>query len=142
MTIRFVNFTLNSLVNEAIVSATSLLKKGSRLLLELEDKNDFLYDSGSGWAIVGKIANCQKVAEVRLYKTWNPWSKVMGYTNGVNIYINSRKLSSMSQADLVGLLCHEYLHIVGFRHGNNYKTKEKCEKSVPYFVSENISRWL
>jgi hypothetical protein len=39
-------------------------------------------------------------------------------------------------------ICHEYGHLCGFGHGNNYKTNYKCEWSLPYYLSENVSRWL
>jgi len=85
---------------------------------------------------------CEKVAPIFFYKPFNVFSKAMGYSDGKAIYLNSRKFKDFSFNDLVGLLLHERLHMVGFSHGNNYKTAEKCLYSVNYFVSENIERWI
>lgn len=139
---RFIDKTNTVAVTSAIYYAERLLTAGSPMMLELEAKNDWKYNSGTGKEVVEKLLWCTKVPEVRLYKPWNHWSKVIGYTDGKNIYINARKLPSMSYQDVVGNLCHEFSHLAGLSHGNNYKTEDKVRFSVPYFISENISRWL
>jgi hypothetical protein len=142
---KFENRTLNTdnRLNNAILVANKLLKDGSLMMDELYMKDDFKYNSGSGFKVFHAINDCAKIAPVYFYKPFNPFTKAMGYSDGKAIYLNSRKFSSFSFAYLVGLLCHEWLHLgPGFSHGNNYKTKEKCLYSVNYFVSENIAKWL
>jgi predicted metallopeptidase len=112
------------------------------MLHDISNKDNFKYNSGTGDEIVNKILKCDKIAPIFFYKPFNPFTKAMGYSDGKAIYLNSRKFKDFSFNDLVGLLCHEYLHMVGFSHGNNYKTEEKCLYSVNYFVSENMSKWI
>ena len=139
---RFENRTLDKSINAVIIKANELLYPNSAMLRELIDKNDFKFNSGDGKDVVSKIVYCKKVAPIFFYKPFNRFSKAMGYSDGKAIYLNSRKFKDFSFNDLVGLLIHEYLHMVGFNHGNNYKTQEKCLYSVPYYLSENVSRWI
>jgi hypothetical protein len=74
---------------------------------------------------------------------FNPFTKAIAMTDGDgSIHFNIYKLKSGAVADLVATICHEYGHLCGFGHGNNYKTNYKCEWSLPYYLSENVSRWL
>jgi len=139
---RFENRTLDKNINAAIITANQLLDFDSVMTGVLLDKNDWKYNSGTGKEVFGMIMDYHKIAPVFFYKPFNPFTKAMGYSDGKAIYLNSRKFKDFSFNDLVGLLCHEYLHMVGFSHGNNYKTEEKCLYSVNYFVSENIGKWL
>lgn len=73
--------------------------------------------------------------EVRLYKPFWWRSKAIAYTKGKNvIFINQYKLNERSATEYANTLVHEYLHIVGFGHGNN-NPKGK-EQSVPYRVGQ------
>lgn len=139
---RFDNRTLDKSINAAIIVANYLLYGSSNMMEELSNKNDWRYNSGDGELVFLKIVNYKGITPVFFYKPFNPWTKAMGYSDGKAIYLNSRKFKDFSFNDLVGLLCHEYLHMVGFSHGNNYKTEEKCLYSVNYFVSENIGKWI
>lgn len=139
---KFENRTLDKSLNLAIAKANELLWIGSIMMLDIMKKNDFKYDSGGGLLVHMKISQCKKVAPIFFYKPLNPFTSAMGYSDGKAIYLNSRKFKDFTFNDLVGLLCHEYLHMVGFNHGNNYKTQEKCLYSVNYFVSENVSKWI
>lgn len=139
---RFENRTLDKSINAAIITARELLKDESIMMNEILFKNDFKYDSGTGYQVAKKISECQKVAPIFFYKPFNRFTKAMGYSDGKAIYLNSRKFKDFSFNELVGLLIHEYLHQVGFSHGNNYKTAEKCLYSVNYFCSENIGKWI
>jgi predicted metallopeptidase len=140
---RFNNRTIETKINDAIAKANELLHPCSKMMDELRSKNDWKFNSGSGEEVFKKILDCKLVAPVFFYRPFNPFTSALGYSDGVAIHLNSRKFNMLQFNSLVGLLCHEYLHIgPKFSHGNNYKTKEKCEKSVNYFVSENVSRWL
>jgi hypothetical protein len=139
---RFDNKTLNKEIDAAINIAESLLLHNSKMMVDILSKDDFKYNSGLGIEVHGKIINCKKVAPVFLYKPFNIFSKAVGYSNGKEVYLNSRKLQYFKPEDVIGLLIHEYSHIAGMGHGNNYKTQEKCLYSVPYYLSENIGKWL
>jgi predicted metallopeptidase len=140
---RFENRTTDSRISIAIKEAEELLHPVSKMMSDLKEKNDWQYNSGTGEEVYNKIIKCDKVAPVFFYRPWNPFTAAMGYSDGRAIYLNSRKFPSFSFESLVGLLCHEYLHLgPRFTHGNNYPSREKDNHSVNYFVSSNIRKWL
>lgn len=138
---KFDNRTIEPRVYKAIMDAEYLLLPDSKMMAELAVKDDFAFNSGTGKEVVHKIVNCNKKAAVYFYKPFNPFTKALGYSDGKDIHLNVRVFDKLSHNDLVGLLCHEWLHFL-FSHGNNYKTEFKVKFSVNYFVSENVSRWL
>lgn len=140
---RFINQTTSSRISDAIVEAEKLLDPNSRLASDILWKDDWKYNSGTPKNIYTLLFEVEwKPISIYTYRPKNPFSKAIGYFDGKAIHINIRKLPQISGEGLVGLCLHEYAHACGFTHGSNWKTKEKCEKSVPYFLSENISRWL
>jgi hypothetical protein len=141
---RFENRTLDQRISKAIIDANRLLDVGSPMLSDIANKDDFKFNSGDGYSVwVALLGNRSKI-NVFTYRPWNPWTAAIGYFDGKAIHINAKKLPEMSHLALVANLCHEFCHASGFSHGNNYKTKEKCLYSVPYFVSEGIleGKWL
>lgn len=147
---RFVNKTGDGKVDIAINAAEELLKEQSKMMVELRSKQDWRYDSGSGADVVANLLKEKAVIPVYFWSSWRPTSAV-GYFDGAAIHINKSKMPFFSTADLLGLLLHEYSHYQGFHHVDpgwlgrrraNYKTEEKCLYSVPYFISENVARWL
>ena len=140
---RFYNNILgNKEVADAITIAEKLFMPDSPMMIELKAKNDWKYNSGTGEEVFKKITECTKIAPVFMYKSKWFWSAALGYSDGKSIYINSRKFGSLDKAELIGLLLHEAAHMCGFSHANNYKTEDKVKFSVPYYVSENIVKWL
>ena len=139
---RFKNNVISQDVAFAIMVAEKMLSEDSMMMRELQNKNDFKYNSGSGIEVYNKILACTVIAPVFTYRPKLPWSKAMGYSDGKAIHLNLRKLDGLNLPELVGLLAHEAAHICGFSHGSNFKNKEKVNHSVPYFISENIQRWL
>ena len=145
---KFQNNVLSKKVAAAIIDAELLLDPvNSPMLKEFKEKNDFKYNSGTGEEVYTRIAECNVVAPIFTYRPKWPWSKALGYSDKKGIFLNVYKIESMSHADLVGLLIHEWLHNgPNFNHGtgrfSNYKTKEAMLYSVNYFASENVARWL
>jgi hypothetical protein len=82
----------------------------------------------------------KRIIEIRSYTTWKPWSRVIGYTNGINIFVNSRKSTSLEPWEWVGNCAHETMHIIGYGHGSNRVTPPKLD-SVPYFWGNYASEW-
>jgi hypothetical protein len=138
---RFRNCVIDKDIASAIVEANRLLSVNSPMIDELKLKNDFKYASGSGEEVVKKLLAPTEPVSVFIYRPWNKWSSALGYFDGKSIFVNVRKLP-INRADLVGLLCHEFAHYAGFNHGNNYKTNDKILFSVPYFISENVRKWI
>ena len=139
---RFQNQTNQQKISDAIKIAESLLAHYSKMLIEISNKNDFKYNSGKGVEVALALHAERSLVKVFTYKSKLPWSKSIGYSDGKAIYVNIRKLPEMSVVDVAANLLHEYSHAAGFHHSSNYKTAEKCKYSVPYYISENIKRWL
>lgn len=141
-TMRFRNNIIDLKVNEAVKKANDLIQAGSKLINDISEKNDFKYNSGDGVQVALNLIRAREPVGIYMYKPLYPFSKALGKFDGENIWINFRKMEAMSSDALIGLLLHEYAHYCGYSHGNNYKSKDKIFYSVPYFLSENVSRWL
>lgn len=139
---RFRNNVIDTRIADAIKDAERLLTPGSAMYTEIKAKNDWRYNSGSGEEICEKLSMKKDLLPVFTYKPFNPWTRAIGYYDGNAIYINSRKLPSMSHKDIIANCVHEYAHHCSFTHGNNFPSEEKAMYSVPYFLSEGVSRWL
>jgi hypothetical protein len=139
---RFINMTNNKELTTAAYIASELLHPSSPLIRKISTINDFRYNSGNGSEIVMKLCAPRPQLPIYTYKSKNPFSRAIGYFDGKAIHLNTRKLPLMEHQDLVANLLHEWSHYCGFGHGNNYKTKEKMEFSVPYWISENVYKWI
>ena len=148
---RFKNMTFHEEIGLAIMSAERLLNNTSPMFNELTNKSDFKYDSGSGIKVVMNMSIERKEIPVFTYYPKYPFSSAIGYFDGKAIHLNARKLPYMHMKDIVANLIHEYAHYCGYHHRDsglwgkrreNYKTENKCLYSVPYFLSENVARWL
>ena len=139
---RFRNCIISYEITHAIKQVEKLLTVDSSMIKELQSKNDWRFNSGTSGEVIVKLLEEREPVNVYTYRPWNPFSKAVGYYDGKAIHINVKALESFNFEKLCGLLIHEYSHYCGFRHGNNYKTKEKCFNSVPYYLSENITKWV
>lgn len=138
---RFQNNVICPNIAKAIKESEILLDPDSMMMKNIRKKDDFKYKSGSGEEVYIKLRQQRDLVPVFTYRPWWAWSKALGYYDGKAIHINILKLENLDHAQLVGLLCHEYAHHCGFKHGTNLKTKNKVLYSVPYFISQNIKKW-
>ena len=129
-------------VNDAVEVAERLLHPDSKMLGEILDKNDWEYDSGTGKEVYNKIVSHNTVLLIYTYRPFWRYSKAIGYFDGKSMHMNLYKLPGLPLIDIVSNILHEKMHQIGFGHGNNYKTEHKCKFSVPYWVSENVKRFL
>lgn len=141
---RFENRTVFTSISDAISKADKLLKIGSAMTTEVNLKTDWKYDKiAIGTQVTyGLVLKKYPALRVFTYKPFNPWTSAIAYFDGNNVHFNIRKLPDLTVNQITGTLLHEYAHYCGFTHGNNWKTEEKCLYSVPYYLSENVSRWL
>ena len=142
MSLRFENMTTQSKISAAIEIADRLLNTNSKMLEEIAFKNDFKYNSGLGVKVANALYGVRPAIKVFTYKPFYRWSAAIGYFDGESIHVNIRKLPDMSVVDVAANLLHEYAHYCGFSHGNNFPSEEKNRSSVPYFISNGVSRWL
>lgn len=74
--------------------------------------------------------------DLTLYRSWNPFSKVKGYTypDTMRIWIHKKfyRRSSWTPVDVAANLAHEWVHKMGFGHDFNYN--EDRPYSVPYGI--------
>lgn len=142
---KFQNRTNYIAITNAVKAADKLFDPFSPMMRELQHKNDWGYDSGSGNEVRQRLMGGDIIG-IYTYRPWNPFTKAIGYFDGTNIHINIYKLPKLTHKELVGLLLHEGAHGAGFNHGTgpfrNYKTKHKCLYSVNYYMSENVGKWL
>jgi hypothetical protein len=129
----------------AIHDAQNLLNHNTRMINEIVDKQDWKYNSGTGLAVRDSLLKERDVINVYVAPSKN--TKAVAYFQNGNIYIYQTYLDTVLFVNLVGTLLHEYAHYCGFNHNSsfgtsNFKTKAKCLYSVPYYLSENVARWV
>jgi len=127
---------------EAIRLAELDLHPDSELTGKVLDKNDWKYNSGTGKKVYLQLTEQRQFVSVYV-KKGNPKSAAIGaYSKGV-ITLYEHYVERATVDDLRASLRHEYAHYAGFGHKSgpfgltsNYKTKDKCLYSVPYWLSE------
>ena len=74
--------------------------------------------------------------DLTLYRSWNPFSKVKGYTlpDTMRIWIHKKfyRRRSWTPTDVAANLAHEWVHKMGFGHDYNYNNDRPY--SVPYGI--------
>ncbi len=71
------------------------------------------------------------------YRTFNPWSKVMGYSDTHDIYLNTRKIWTPEQT--ISTVVHELGHVIfpEYSHGNN-TLKPNCVQETMARIAVEI----
>lgn len=74
--------------------------------------------------------------DLTMYRSWNPWSKVKGYTkpDTMRIWIHSKfyRRTSWTAIDVASNMAHEWVHKMGF--GHEYYHNEDRPFTVPYAI--------
>jgi hypothetical protein len=122
-----------------------LLSYNTPMMVDILGKQDWKYNSGTGLAIRDSLLKERDVINVYVAPSKN--TKAVAYFQNGNIYIYQSYLDTALLVELAGTLLHEYAHYCGFNHNSsfgtsNFKTKAKCLYSVPYYLSENVARWI
>ena len=78
--------------------------------------------------------------DLTLYRSWNPFSQVRGYTNPntKRIWIHKKffRRRSWTPVDTAANMAHEWVHKMGFTH--DYKKTKYRSMSVPYAVGKIV----
>jgi hypothetical protein len=141
--VKIINNTGHSKIDEAINYFFKVFPDvvGALAKLPLGD-NDFTYTKDHNAGVVHVLNNVFRSdveLEIKLYRPKNPFSAAIGYTAGGNaIYINERKLHTLTYLDYAGNIAHEFCHFAGYAHGDNYINAAK-KKSVPYAIGYLVS---
>ena len=149
---KFENRTNDHRFYNAISEAESLLSINSPLMELVEDKNDWKYNTNMfGVQVAFTLSQDSiKPLSVNLYTPDRKTSAIGYYDGAVSMFFNKKVLDSLREDDFMEVvvpnLIHEWAHYKGFNHGTgifrNYKTKRKCNYSVPYYISENAKKFL
>jgi predicted metallopeptidase len=107
----------------------------------LSEVKSFNHTKDSGLDVAKKLRSKMLNIYVKQYKTWNPWSNVIGYASGNVIYLNSRKFGQISLRDRVSNIAHESFHLLGYSHKGNYVTAYNLG-TVPYLVGDMFADFV
>lgn len=138
------NLTGHDKVDQAISHFLNSAPKFIQAIKELPiESKDFTYTTKLNWRVAKELEqhfNSSFSLEIKTFRPFNPWSRVIGYTKGTNeIFVNERKLPYLDYQEIAGNIAHEFCHHpCGFRHGSNYITDLK-KLSVPYAFGYLIS---
>jgi len=133
----------NEIENATIIKAADLVTKHYKddiFLARICAINSFEFSKANGPGVAVAILNSTITMRIKQYKTFNPWSKVIGYASGNTIYCNSRKFD-LPLYDRVNNFMHEPLHLLGFIHSGNYATGKNLD-SVPYKVGAIFEQYV
>lgn len=80
--------------------------------------------------------------DLSLYRSWNPFSKVKGYTkpDTMRIWMNKKffRKRSWTPIDVAANMAHEWVHKMGF--GHDFYNDEERPYSVPYAIGDIVGR--
>lgn len=116
--------------DKAFLAKVSEVKKFNHTNLSSREVADTLFNAAYSIDI-----------EVRGYRTFNPWSKVIGYAEGKTIYVNLRKLQDLDIYERANNFYHEFCHLAGFSHDGNRVTPYNLG-SVPYKAGQIFEDYL
>lgn len=142
---RFNLCAIDTKLSIAIELSNNLLTGPSKLLNNILMKDDWKYNSGDGVSVFSSLIKARP--PINIYIAASKKTKAVAYFQNGSIYIYQSYLDSCATGDLVGTILHEYAHYCGFNHNSafgtsNFKTQSKCLYSVPYYLSENVSKWI
>ncbi|MBT4793515.1 MAG: hypothetical protein HON90_18225 [Halobacteriovoraceae bacterium] len=80
--------------------------------------------------------------DLTMYRSWNPFSKVKGYTkpDTMRIWVHSKyyRRASWDQISVASNMAHEWVHKMGFGHAYYYNNDRPS--SVPYAIGRIVSK--
>ena len=129
--------------DKTIHQAAALVKKHYNDLVFLKNVaqiESFNFTRDKGIDVAHKINESEITMNIKSYRTWSPFSKVIGHAKGDTIFINTRKLD-LSLEDRIENLFHEYLHLLGYSHKGNY-VNEFNNGTVPFKVARIFSVYV
>ena len=75
---------------------------------------------------------------------WNPFGIALAKVKNNDGIIRINKAKIKNSASLAGTIAHEYCHVLGYTHGDNYKYgkngDEDKSNSVPWWIGSEVKR--
>lgn len=127
----------------AVMKANEILNN-TEFLEFVASKHDFNLSNDHGTMIVEKLrATLQKATLVGYRPPWWKHRSVYAYVmhDSDVIHMNSKKFRR-SIASLTGTIVHEYMHVIGYSHGNNTPKGSNRYNSVPYWMGSAAKNWI
>jgi len=106
----------------------------------IENVGLFNYSQHTAKSVATNIYSSNLYMTVKPYKTWNPYSKVIGYASGNTIFVNTRKLN-LPLKDRVENFFHEPMHLLGYSHKGNSVNAFNLG-TVPYKTASMFVKYL
>ena len=101
----------------------------------------FNHTEDTGEQVAKKIEEAVMEVTIKGYRTFSPWSNVIGYAKGNTIFINTRKLDSIGVVDRCENIYHEICHVLNYSHRGNRPDKYNLG-SVPYMLGAMFGRYI
>lgn len=131
-------------VNDATVAqACSLVARHHRdeaFLSIVAKSGPYNHTSDDGAAVAERIRSAGAAIAVTPYTAFLPWSKVIGYSTGKQIFVNTRKLD-LPLHNRVSNIMHEAMHVLGYKHKGNRVT-DYNKQTVPYRVGKLFAEYV
>lgn len=135
---------INNKINHPTLQQSALLfmrhYRDDEFLALVKNVSHFNHTADIGLIVADKIAGAKLEIEVLPYKTFSPWSKVIGYAEGNKIFVNTRKIN-LPLEDRVENLMHETAHLLGYSHKGNYVTMYNL-RTVPFVLGALFSKYI
>jgi hypothetical protein len=133
---------INEVNNETVREACRLVQEHFKddAIKELYRDLKFNHTTSFGMDIYWNTYDFSQTVYVKPYKTFSPFSKVIGHAKGNTIYVNTRKLG-LPLKDRVENIRHEIFHLQGYSHKGNRVTEYNL-KTVPYLGANLFVKYL
>ena len=133
---------INEVNNETVREACRLVQEHFKdvALKELFRDLKFNHTSNHGADIYFNTFDFNQTVYIKPYRTFSPWSSVIGHAKGNTIYVNTRKLD-LPLKDRVENIRHEIFHLQGYSHKGNRVTEYNL-KTVPYLGANLFVKYL
>jgi hypothetical protein len=102
--------------------------------------DSFNYTNDHGIDVAVKISGSNLKMQIKSYKTWSIFSKVIGYASKDTIFVNTRKLN-LPLKDRVENFFHEPMHLLGYSHKGNSVNAFNLG-TVPYKTASMFVKYL
>jgi hypothetical protein len=116
--------------------------KDEQFISRLRNVSNYNYTEDLSHIVAERLPTIMSYLEIKIvpYKSFNPFSKAIGYAEGNTIFVNTRKLH-LSYIDRIENIYHEATHLCGYSHDGNRVTQFNL-RTVPYLSASIFARYI